>query len=221
MANSTFKSELIFDKLGQALFRCELLRDGKVSVKNLGFDDYLKLLDDSRETDLQYQPIGTIPEHYFAGEIGQMNSFKVVLVYPGQKRALAYGGEHFYISFPAVAFYFEYRRGTRKEAKCFALSSDAPTSGSLLYHYPFGNVGNGGGICFGNIHLPQVNCMADTEKVVDCFFDSITNTDLYHSQNSAGLSQGELITYVSKRKKYPKNMLVSTNSTINDLFKLN
>ena len=98
----------------------------------------------------------------------------------------------------------------------FALDTDEPTSESKLFHYPYGNVRESGSICFGNITL-KVKDIADAPKVFDDFLCGKTNNDLYHTQNTRGFSQGELVSYVENLEVYPKELLLKNGKTFGDL----
>lgn len=215
-----FQSELIYDKLGNPLFRCHMETNDGVVEKSLSVEDYQKVINSSITVKRTYVSIGGLPQNYFNAQISSDNEgcFKVLLVYKKQKRALAYGGEHFFIPFPSLMFYLHYEDGLRKESRVFALDTDEPSMDSVLYEYPFGNVNESGGICFGNIKLPKVKCIKDTERIPEEFFLGKTQGDLYHSQNSAGLSQGELITYLQDKEEYPVELLKKHEVLLFELF---
>lgn len=215
MSVKAFKSEFLSDKLGQPMFRVQVVNeDDTVIEKTITSEDYLTILGSSLFTKDQekYSRIGKLPDKYYDGEVScQKNTFKVVLYYPGEVRPVCFLNKHWRVPFPSLVFYFSVKDGTVIKKGVFATRGESIDDDTELFMYPFGNVNASGGICFGNIDVGPIRCMEDIASYVEAFFNSETNND-YYNGHKLEWSQAELLERLKKKKVYPESWLVPTES---------
>lgn len=218
----SLKSEAVYDALGNVVMRTTVrYGNGKVLEKDLTLDQYLAMLGNStyaRKTE-PLVTVGDVPDGYYWGMVGTegCDTFRVVVTVPAQKRMMSYGGKHWNIPFPALAFRFDVQKGIKQVARCYALAEDKPSSESRVFNYPFGNVGAHGSICYGNIHSFPVQSMKDVAFYIDAFFNSVTNNDLYavKKNNATAYTQDELLMKLKKLDCFPIDWLKASSSCKN------
>ena len=214
-----FKASSVIDKYGRLYFDICFKKGEQITEKRVEPQKLAEILLGSIREEMRFIEIPQVPSCVKKARIatdGRPDSFEAVMVYPAQKRGFSFMGNLFFIPFPTLVMKVTYVKGVRKEVVIFALDTDEPTSESKLFHYPYGNVRESGSICFGNITL-KVKDIADAPKVFDDFLCGKTNNDLYHTQNTRGFSQGELVSYVENLEVYPKELLLKNGKTFGDL----
>jgi hypothetical protein len=93
-----------------------------------------------------------------------------------------------------------------------------------LCYFPFGNVYREGNVCWGSATLPNVGSAMELVGVINMFFDSNYNGDLFERDSfrqPSNYEEGEvraedfwsLIRYLNGKAEYPSEMLVSNNRT--------
>lgn len=220
----SFSSQAVTDSLGQTFMKVSVTDEhGMLTEKTLAMDDYISLLTGSTFQKMSKMlRIGTLPEHYYDGSLSANDDgFRVILHYPACKRAISFGGKHWFVPFPNLIFFFQVKNGAVTQKYCFAVPTADITSETPLFRYPFGNVGSDGGICFGNISL-KIGSIQHIEEACNAFFESVTNNDYY--TEIAGMKQEKLLKKLSKLDVYPNEWLLGTSeyepcSTISDLEK--
>lgn len=220
--NPSFVSEAVTDKLGNTCMRVTCVdKNGMQIEKLLALDDYISLITGSvYDKGNKMVRIGTMPEHYYDGSVStEGNSFRVILHLPAEKRALSFGGKHWFVPFPNLIFYFEVKKGTISSKYCYATPAAELSEVTPLLRYPFGNVSSSGSICYGNIAL-KIPDMKHIEDACDAFFMSVTNNDYY--EEIAGMKQEKLLTKLKKLESYPPEWLLPLEGkmkTLGDLSK--
>lgn len=215
------KSEIVYDSLGNSLFRVTVTNEDKtVTEKTISYLDYMKLLGDSGFEDRNsYISIGPLPKGYVNAKLNISNpgTFKVMVFYPGEKRAFCYGNYHYFVPFPPLVFTFDCVNGSIRSHHCYATCTDSLTPDTPLMMYPFGNVSDTGSICMGNIETKQLTAICDIDGVVESFFMSETNNDYYSSKNT--LPQEQLIQKIKDLQLFPVELLKpdSKNRVVKDV----
>lgn len=224
MSEQSFKSELVRDRLGNALMNVSYTDvDGMTTEKTLSLDDYLMILGNSTFSNRNScVRIGVLPFHYYDGSISTEDAatFNVILFYKEEKRAVSFGGKHWFVPFPAMVFHFKVLKGNLQWKNCYAVTSDDVNPDMSLMQYPFGNVSAAGAICMGNIQSGRIENICQIEDVVADFFMSETDNDYYASKNSTGLKQEQLLEKLSKLEHFPIEWLAPSSggcSTLLDL----
>ncbi len=169
-----------------------------------------------------YTELGEMPYGYFRGSINpsDTSNFKVAVIIPQDKRILTYFGEEHLVPFPELLFQFTVKSGRIKDSYVYSLVS---SKGSRkVAHFPYGNVYDDGRICWGTNILPRVENMKAIERIVDLFFGSETNDDLYTVgrniiKREQFFNQRGLILAAEGRKKFPSRWLKLYNLLLNDV----
>lgn len=187
----------------------------RVIEKRIGIEDYISLFTENvvqREKE-KFIAVPQIPEEVKKICISSKreNTFKAVVLYPEKKRPFSFEGIPMVIPYPALLAYIYVKDGCSRELRIFALKTDAPGQEEILMEYPFGNCRSSGETCMGNILVEGIKDGSEALRVLDAFLMGTTNNDLYHSQNTAGLSQGALIELIKKKNKFPKKLLVKAS----------
>ena len=214
------KAFSVTDKYGNLYFDTSF-RDGeRVVEKRVEPKKLAEILLGSVKDEVKFLPVPTnLPECVKIARMatdGCQDSFEVVMVFPEKKRGFSYMGNPLFIPFPALVMKVSFVRGIKREGCIWALDTDEPNGDSVVYHYPFGNVGGSGSICFGNIKL-KVDTIADAPRVFEEFILGATNNELYRHQNTKGLEQGELIKIIETSDEYPKELLLATGLKFGNL----
>lgn len=223
MKKPCFKSEVVYDMLGNALMRVSYEDENGILVeKNVTMDTYLSIIQDATYSNAASMVrIGRLPNGYMDGFISadSRNTFSVIVQVPAEKRALSFGHKHWYIPFPGLVFLFSVLNGNVQKKCCFAHIEQNVTMDTLLYRYPFGNVSITGDICMGSIKTPTIANIYDVEGIIDDFFCSETNNDYYSTKNRTGMKQEELLKRLSQMEQFPEQWLEknSDKSTVKDL----
>lgn len=209
--NFELKSELVFDELGNNMMRVTFSQDGFESIKLLTMDNYLAILGDATFSNAKHHVrIGCLPEGFYDGSISSIDpsTFDAVIIQPAQKRAMSYGGKHWYIPFPRLVFYLSVCNGHVTEKYCFALKNNEPVSkDTLVFTYPFGNVSENGSICMGNVITKNLDQISMTNEFIADFFMSETSNDYYEGKDKTGLSQAELLYRLKEKDEFPEEWL--------------
>lgn len=220
-ANSiqSFKSEALVDRVGNTCMHVTFTdMNGMESSKLLSMEDYIRIINHGvYRTDSEYCRIGTLPAHYYDGSVSKEDgTFKVCLFYPADKRAISFGGKHWFVPFPALVFFYDVKKGVLTNRMCFAVQTDNINYDTPLMRYPFGNVSPSGNICYGNIAL-NIPDIGQVEEAVDAFFMSVTNNDYY--SEIAGMRQEKLLGKLKNSDVYPSEWLLGTEAyaTVGDL----
>jgi len=208
-------SKSFVDELGNLYFDVSYYdSDGTVIEKRIPAEQYITLLENNCAVKETFIKVPKLPEEVLACKVSTENaaSFDAVVFMKASKRAFCFCGQHFLVPFPALIAHVVVRDGVKREMKLFALATDEPTDETPLLQYPFGNVGDTGGCCFGNIVVKNITSVEKAVDVLDAFLCGETNGDLYRSQNSEKLSQGKLVEGLVGKEVFPVELLVGVRS---------
>lgn len=195
--------------------------DGEVITKNVAFDDYLKMLDDSTVS----THVGTrlhLPENCYDIKCADSQNFSIILTVPAQLFPITYlRDNHYVIPFPRLLFAFNVVDTKLVESRVFAIPGDSSIDDdTIVYHYPFGNVYESGRICWGSNSLPDVDDPGDCRVITQLFFSAPTNDDLWKtsciSSSDAFLSQ--LYNRLNGVDKFDDTILKPTSYRVGNLF---
>lgn len=194
--------------------------DRSAEEKTVSTDDFIRALNAGTVSDGKISRIGALPEGFFDGGYEIVSGkFEAIIHVPAGLRPLMYFDKVYTIPFPDLCFYFKSENGKVIASKVFALKERIKKT-SQLFHYPFGNVYNGGSICWGgNVpEIPAITCMKDFEKVITLFFGAVTNNDLYQAPKmvvdgkEVRMEQTELLQYLQGQKVFPVKILNAEKS---------
>jgi hypothetical protein len=176
--------------------------DGTSARKIVPLRNLIDAINDVSVTELDGALLGAIPIGYLESQYHSPGNFSIWISLPEQIRTLTYYGKAYQIPFPPLLFYFEVLKTNVVKSFLFA-TKGTPAPGATLFRYPFGNVYGNGRICWGNLSLPKITALKDTELLIKAFFMSETNDDLFKSEQ--GKTQRQLLH--SLRKKFPLSTL--------------
>lgn len=125
-----------------------------------------------------------------------------------------YNGEIFDIPFPQMLFVFSIAQKRIGHCQLFALKRGRVNKDTVLYRFPFGNVGHNGSICFGRNKLPEIESLAELETFYMFVLGLEHNDDDYWNE---GQQQREVLE--SLKGSFDQELLVETNLTIKNLIK--
>ena len=208
------------DPRGQLLFDITFRDGDSILEKRIEVEDFMDMLNSARKDSVSLQEVDIYPPEIRRALKGRDGDFKALMLFPAKMRGISYMGKVFYVPFPTLLMEVSFRNHGRQYANMFALDSDNPTVDSKVYWYPFGNVGDSGSICFGNISV-EINGIKDCPKLFDAFINGATNNDLYdRERNKMEYGQGQLLDELSKLDTYPVEWLVEKgDTTYGDFFK--
>jgi len=153
--------------------------------------------------------LGQLPDGYVDALYVDSENFKVCIEVPAGIRNITYYGDVFFIPFPALLFRLTVSKGKIVSSKVVAELN------GYCYCYPFGNVYTDGRICWGSTALPKITCLSDVNQVIQLFFGSETNNDLYSAGRNVPnkkqyVNQRGLFEFLEKKLKFPKRDLIPT-----------
>ena len=167
-----------------------------------------------RESYLEYDHVGRMPTGYYDMKFADNKNFYIACLLESSVCPYHYmvSGKQqvFLIPFPATLFLFWVENGKEKLSHCHAVDKNGQ-----ICKYPFPNVYESGRICWGNCHLPDINCPGDVNKLMDTFLMAGFNTHLYSESNtSLGVSIEELIRHLEPLNEFPENILLKKNVNV-------
>lgn len=195
--------------------------DYVVQRKTVSYNDFVASLSASSVRSEDYITLGAMPQGYYSGKISAANeyNFECVVIVPEGNRCLMYYETAMIIPFPEIVFKFTVIQGNLTMSYCFAhIQGD-----DNLYRYPFGNVYPDGKICWGRTKIPAIDRLCDLDKVVELFFGSKTNDDLFSpgdnvKKNERTITQRGLVTSLnSSTEEFPKELLVQSKMLLSML----
>ena len=216
----SLKSESMVDKFGQMYFRVSYKDGDNLIEKDVSLNDYRRLINESLEEDMVWVDVPKLPVEVYKAKVssrGEVDGYKVILFVKGQMQPFNFAGKIMRIPFPSLVFNLTVGKGIIKEKKVFAVKDEILCPDTELFHYPFGNVNDQGGICMGNI-LVDMPTIQDSVKFVDAFMEGRTNSDLLGVRNRLGYTQSELVEKIQKMEKYPDEFLIPNKKILKDLF---
>lgn len=152
-----------------------------------------------------------MPKGYLNAAYQSPGNFKVWIALEETKRSMLYYGKAEYIPFPGLIFELEVMNSKVVTSNLFSYIGTAK-EGMKLYNYPFGNVYDEGKICWGNMNLPAIMTLKDTEKIINMFLASETNNDLF--RNRKFQTQRALIEDIKDKDLFPKEYLTDSGKIL-------
>lgn len=215
-------SKTLCDECGNLLFDVTIRKDGEVMHKLLDAEDYLQMFRESVDKKKELVRIPRLPATVVGAKVDpeRQDTFEALVKYPPERRAFKYMGQHMILPFPALLAKVEVEKGVRKETCLYALGEDWESEEPTLYRYPYGNVGNVGHCCYGNIVCDGIRDVTLAPSVLDMFLYGETNNDLWGSDKVKGAkekgisSQSDLIETVRDMETYPVDWLVKSGSAL-------
>ena len=135
--------------------------------------------------------------------------YEIAVMYPGKVRGVKYYKDTYRVPYPNTLYTYSVLNGVVQSKHCFAVIDDVITPETVLYRFPFGNVGSMGSMCYGNIHLPDCTELSSIDTLVELFLSGDVNDDLYHPSDTAkNCKQFELYQFLEGKKKFPTKILV-------------
>lgn len=194
-------------------------------LKNITMDDYVQLVNGSVATQKKMERIGKLPDGFYDGGYDVLTgTYEAIIHVPGGKRPIFFMEQAHVVAFPSLVFYLRTDRNRMTKSLLFAVDdSKGLSEQSKLYHYPYGNVYKDGRICWGRNELPKISSFADFGGVINLFFGSPTNNDLYEppeiKQEGKEFkpSQQELIGFAEKEDFFPEKFLKSAGGKLGEL----
>lgn len=194
-------------------------------LKSITMDDYVQLVTGSVTAQKKMQRIGKLPDGFYDGGYESITgTYEAIIHVPGGKYPIFFMEQSHMVAFPSLVFLFKAERNRITKSLVFAVDdSNGLTEESELYHYPYGNVYHDARICWGRNELPKITSLADFGGVVNLFFGSPTNNDLYeppkvkHEGKEFKPSQMELIDFMKNEEKFPINFLKSAKGKLGEL----
>ena len=216
-----FTAQCHESKRGDTLFTVIMEKeDGQVLKKELDLPSFMHLLDTSKVVEENYVALSRdmIPEGYIDGHFASPLTYTCVWEVKGKVRQLVYDAKnadgkvkHYSLPFPDLVFALSVKGGVRQSFSCFAKKE----GDTALFHYPFGNVSDSGGVCMGSIATKNVTpCQIEED-----FFLGVTNNDYYTGMRRCGMewSQTRLFKELKGKDKYPDNWLVGAGTDLMEL----
>lgn len=161
--------------------KLELIGESGVIHKKITLKNFIKILTNSSEKDFCGVEIGSIPNGYYNAKIWE-DGFSVIVSIQAGRYPFQFFDSIYLIPFPRLVFKFTCNNGKVDEKECYAVKDSSITSSTKLYHYPFSNVHSNGKICFGGNQLPKCSKISDVDKLVNLFYSSASNNDLWKSE---------------------------------------
>ena len=219
------KIEGLKDSLDKMYFKVVMEDEKGIStVKTVGYEALLKMLDSSYQEERVGVSIGELPEGYLDARMYPDGSGTVRIYVPEAQRCflLSNGSNKMPVGYmiPMPSMVFEIKvsetgsyhgkthivKGTYEEVRA------AYYAGCLVeYDYPFGNVQTSGDICMGGIRF-KMEKISEASVFVDAFFDGVTNQDYIGTKSRVknGMGQMELLGFLKGKKKFPYEILMES-----------
>lgn len=183
--------------------------DGTAEQRKVNLLELTNALNATYKQELNGELLGAFPNGYLESRYNCPGNFSIWISLPQEKYTLMYYGKPYHIPFPSLLFYFKVVNTNVVKSYLYAVK-DKAAPGIMLYHYPFGNVYADGHICWGNTQLPHITTLKDTERLIEIFFMSDTNDDLFDSSRKK--TQRQLLH--SLKEQFPVSELIQTGKKL-------
>ena len=202
--------------------------DGKKRTRVVSVESVIMALRNSTVMQKVNVAVGKIPCGYYDAQVSEEQgkfSADMVAVLPAGKQMMQYEETLYDVSIPSLVFQFSVAREKITETKVYAMKDEVPTDKSRLYRYPFGNVSQGGYVCWGGNNLPNIRSLKGLEEAMMLFIQSPCNSDYFRGKEYCGHAEISLREFFEKLKDedvYPEDYLVALkqgrrNMTLGDL----
>jgi hypothetical protein len=170
------------------------------------------------ETTTGILPAGT---KFYAGT---RVSYRVGIQVPAKVRAADFtlhdvGTRRMTVPFPEVLLVFGVRNKRIVESSLYACIPPVGRTYDRLYRFPFGNVYENGGVCWGNVEHPEVGEPIVLDSVVSRFFTSVFSGHIVHGTNMFHAPEGvvnlrTLLEHLSGQEHFPDRILKPSDITL-------
>ncbi len=214
MALKSVRAELVLDDLKDAFWRVTTTdQRGASMTKVLSHETYVNLL--KANTIVRKEPkkhrLGKLPYGYVDCLYGSPGNYTIAVLYPEKVRGIKYFKDTFRVIHPHMLFIYSIKKGVVQSRRCFAVKDTDITEDTVLYRFPFGNVGeDNGNMCYGGIKLPDCTELSSIDELVQLFLNGEVNDDLYRpSKTTKNCKQFQLYKYLTGKKKFPYSILIA------------
>lgn len=206
-----------------SVVRVQVVNDsGEADCKIVSLMDFIGMMQDSSVSDGRMVRLGRLPRGCYDVAVDPVRQgvFKCTIVLPEGAYPIRYADTDYMIPMPAQVFYFDVLDKKVVESKIYVLKDNLPSDESPLYHYPFGNVHDSGSICWGSNALPAVSNVGELDMLVNLFFGSPTNSDLYKAHERLvnppeyTVNLRSFYEVLAEKKEFPKELLKETGKTL-------
>jgi hypothetical protein len=195
---------------------------GTVRQKTVSIDDLITQLVSSHRISTDILPRGT---RFYKGE--KTDYFMGIELMPKKRFMQIDGGKRKLIPVPRCLFIVHIRKDRICSSWLFCLMNPFNSWNDPLFSFPYGNVYDHGGICWGTAAIPKITRPMDLIGALSAFFDSNFNGDLVddYAFVSPDIDPEEdpvdnlwdLVKYVENMDEFPEDMLYRKNYLINDI----
>lgn len=190
--------------------------------RKISFLDFRAILETSSHVE-DVVRIGALPQGYVDGSCSRsdQSTYRVFIEVPAQVRAMQYYDKNIMVPYPTLLFVLIVNSGRLIESFCYAVAEQKVSGKSLLYHYPYGNVYQTGKICWGNNFIGRIQDIKSSERVIELFFGSETNNDLWASCDEKKYPTQEVFLEEMKEQEvFPENCLARCTeyATVQEIF---
>lgn len=198
-----------------------LIQDGIEKEKDVSVDNLISHLAQNHQFSTGLLPQGTRIYR------GTTSDYKIAIEMPAKIRPMTYARivesdrqvtETTRVPFPICIFVFSIRSSEVRYSGLYCVRNPIQRLEDHLCYFPFGNVYVEGNICWGGAQLSRVNAPMELVGVINSFFDSVYNGDLFDSSmynQPSHISEGEVsphdfwsfIRYLDGKSEFPAEML--------------
>jgi len=197
-------------------------QDGTTDQKTVSIRDIINNLASSHKFSTGLLPKGT---RFF---LGSTVDYFIGIGTDARKRIFRYGDTENNIPFPYCFFAFIIKNKHIYKTYMYTSVRSLELETDRLYHFPYGNVYSHGEVCWGCVNLPEIRKPMDLVGVVNTFFSSNFNGDLFENysfRHPEKYEDGELridslykmIEYVKNKDVFPTEMLNESDITLKNL----
>ena len=218
MEDKTFSVEVL-DGKREAV--AKLRTKSGVLVKPISVSDLILALSREMEMSTGVLPCGT---RFFSGT---KQAYTIGVQVPSGTRAAQFdigdgGLKLMTIPFPELLFVFKVDndRLDTTESSLFACLPPIGRPQDPLYFFPFGNVWENGGICWGDVHIPTIDELVVLDSVVAKFLSSIFSGHLVHGTamfvppDPEVVNLRTLLEHLQGKQFFPDGTLKQSNVTL-------
>ena len=202
--------------------------DGSHKQKDVSIEDLISHLAQNHQFSTGLLPQGT---RLYKGTGA---NYTIAIEMPAKIRPLRYQrvndrdrrtNEAAQIPFPICIFVFKVGSNAIRRSDLYCARNAMQRVEDVLCYFPFGNVYSEGNICWGNTGLPTVSAPMGLVSVINTFFDSVYNGDLFDRANIRTTDEifGDggriasfhaLVRYLDGKPEFPTEMLRSNSRTL-------
>lgn len=200
-------------------------KNGTIRQKSVSIDELVSQLVSSHQISTDILPRGTrfykggASDYTIGIELAPKRRPIQISSYDGTTRKV--------VPVPRCLFIARIRNKQFYKSWLFSLASPFNKWNETLYSFPFGNVYDGGSICWGSAYILEVRRPMDLIAVLSSFFDSTFNGDLVegYAFERPDVEYGEeevrglwpLVSYLENMDVFPNDMLYRKSFNVDDV----